>query len=203
MKDQVAERRFCKGSTVLVRKAATVCQSSENVKTKVQRDGWHKRCTGQRVVTEEEMRWRASVPINYIWPLITGAALFEDVLVFVADLRQMKKGGRKRMSDTLIRRSLTVIMAHLSTAPDRNSYNTGCRTSIRACICLWVSITALIPGGIRHIFQCGAIKTPGEAWNRWTTCRKKCRDGWPGQARQIRWTCAFSCSTNDKKLQIL
>lgn len=28
MKDQVAERRFCKGSTVLVRKAATVCQLS-------------------------------------------------------------------------------------------------------------------------------------------------------------------------------
>lgn len=27
MKDQVVERRFCKGSTVLVRKAATVCQS--------------------------------------------------------------------------------------------------------------------------------------------------------------------------------
>lgn len=92
------------------------------------------------------------------------------------------------MSDTLIKRSLTVIMTHLSTAPDPNSYNTSRRTSIRVCICLWVSITALIPGGICHIFQCGAIKTPGETWNRWTTCRKICGDARPGQERRIRWT---------------
>lgn len=92
------------------------------------------------------------------------------------------------MSDTLIKRSLTVIMTHLSTAPDPHSYNTGCRRSIRACVCLWVSITALIPGGIPHIFQCAAIKTPEEAWSRWTTCRKICRDGRPGRGRTIRWT---------------
>lgn len=110
-----------------------------------------------------------------------------------------KKGNRKRMSGTLITRSLTVIMTHLSTAPDPNSSNTGCRTSIRVCICLWVSITALIPGGIRHIFQCGAIKTPGESWNRWTTCRKICRDGRPGQERRIRCTCMHSLVLNDKK----
>lgn len=101
-------------------------------------------------------------------------------------------GERKRMSDALIKGSLTVIMTHLSTAPDPNSCYTSCRTSIRACICLWISITGLIPGGIRHIFQCGAIKTPGEAWSRWTTCRKLRRDGQPFQGRRIPWTCMTS-----------
>lgn len=111
-----------------------------------------------------------------------------------------RKGNRKRMSGTLIRRSSTVIMTHLSTAPDPNSYNTGCRTSIRVCICLWVSITALIPGGIRQICQWGAIKTPGESWNRWTTCRKICRDGRPSQERRLRCTCMHSLVLNDKKV---
>lgn len=96
------------------------------------------------------------------------------------------------MSDTLIKRSWTVIMTHLSAAPDPNSYGRACGASIRAYICLWVSITALIPGGIWHVFQCGAIKTPGEAASGRTTCRKICRDGRPGRGRRIRWTLARS-----------
>lgn len=109
------------------------------------------------------------------------AALFPDVLVFVEDpLTQVKKAGGKRMSDTLIKRSSAVIMTHLSAAPDPNSYSTACGASLRGCICLWGSITALIPGGLWHIFQWGAIKTPAEAVSRRTTCRKICR--------RIRWS---------------
>lgn len=114
-----------------------------------------------------------------------------------------RKGNRKRMSGTLITRSLTAIMTHLSAAPDPNSYNTGCRTSIRVRICLWVSITALIPGGIRHIFQCGAIKTPGQSWNRWTTCRKICRDGRTDSQAKREDSDALSCISfvlNGKKV---
>lgn len=72
------------------------------------------------------------------------------------------------MSDTLIKRSRAVIMTHLSAAPDPDSSSRPSKTDI----CLWVSITALIPGGIWHIFQWGAIRTPGEAVSRRTTCGK-------------------------------
>lgn len=90
------------------------------------------------------------------------------------------------MSDTLIKRSWAVIMTHLSAAPDPDSYS---RTSIRGCICLWVSITALIPGGIWHIFQWGAIRTPAEAASRRTTC---------GEMDQMERK-TLPCSTHEKR----
>lgn len=89
------------------------------------------------------------------------------------------------MSDTLIKRSSAVIMTHLSAAPDPNSYS---RASIRGGICLWVSITALIPGGICPVFHWGAIRTPAAAASPRTTCREN--------QMELK---TFSCPTGEKR----
>lgn len=181
----------------------------------MQRDGWHhnQRFYRIRIVitevvkTDEKLLFQylsapMRVPLNYFyltahyWCYIISRC--PGICWWSTEANE--KGERKRMSDSLIKRSWTVIMTHLSAAPDPKSSNMASRTSIRACICLWVSITALIPGGIRQVSQRGAIKTPGggreqvdhlhEDTHRWTDR--------PGEKNQMDLN-TFSCSTSDKR----